>query len=216
MKATIYNQEGEKIEEMELPRKIFSVPLNPNLVHQVVVAQMANRRQGTAHTKTRGEVSGGGRKPWRQKGTGRARHGSIRSPHWKGGGTVFGPRKEKKYEQKINKKMRKKALCMLLSEKARRHLMIVLEGLHVEQPRTRLLHSLLQKLPCDQKNSLLALPAFDKNTILAARNLPSIQTMQAKDLNVLDLINARYLVMPKESIDVIGQTLGEKNMKSPH
>ena len=129
MKVSVYNQEGKEVGKVLLPKEIFEVKVNPDLVHQVVVCQMANRRQPIAHTKDRGEVRGGGRKPWSQKGTGRARHGSIRSPLWIGGGVTFGPRKEKIFKKKIPKKMRRKALFMVLSGKAKENLLLVLDKL---------------------------------------------------------------------------------------
>src|SRR3990167_5955176 len=118
MKISIYNQAGEKTSTMNLPKEIFEIKFNADLVHQIAVSLSANKRQISAHSKTRSEVRGGGKKPWRQKGTGRARHGSIRSPLWKGGGVTFGPRKDKVYEKDVPKKMRRKALLMVLSEKA--------------------------------------------------------------------------------------------------
>lgn len=210
----LYNQNGERIGQTRLPSEIFGVEMNPDLVYQVVVAQMANRRKTIAHTKTRGEVRGGGRKPWPQKGLGRARHGSIRSPLWKGGGVVFGPRKEKIYKKKIPKKMRRKALFMVLSEKAKNNLLIVLDQLNIEKPKTKLMAEILQKLfQAKIKNgkgkipsSLIVLPKIEKDLILATRNLPQVQTIQAKDLNCLDLLSFKYLILPKESIKVIKET----------
>src|SRR3989339_770912 len=131
MKVPVYNQKGETVSEMELPKEILEVSPNPDLVHHVVVAQQANRRQIIAHTKTRGEVRGGGKKPWRQKGTGRARHGSIRSPLWKGGGVTFGPRNDRVYEQDINRKMRRKALMVILSDKARTNTLLIVDALNL-------------------------------------------------------------------------------------
>jgi large subunit ribosomal protein L4 len=206
MLVNTYNQNGEKIGQTRLPKEIFDVKINPDLVHQVVVSQMANRRKVIAHTKDRGEVRGGGRKPWRQKGTGRARHGSIRSPLWRGGGVTFGPRKEKVFKKEIPKKMRRKALFMVLSGKAKNNLLILLDKLKIEKPKTKLMVEILKKLPSKDESALIALPELDKNLILAARNLPEVETIQAKDLNVLDLLSFKYLIMPKESIKVIKET----------
>lgn len=206
MKACVYNQQGEKIEEALLPKEIFDMKLNPDLVHQVVVSQMANRRKVIAHTKTRAEVRGGGRKPWRQKGTGRARVGSIRSPLWRGGGVVFGPRKEKIFKKGIPKKMKKLALFMVLSEKAKNNLLIILDKVKIEKPKTKEMTEILKKLPCKNESSLIALPELNKNLILAARNIPDVETTQAKDLNALDLLSFKYLVIPKEAIKVIKET----------
>ena len=206
MKLSTYNQEGKEIGQTLLPKEIFEVKMNSDLVHQVVVSQMANRRQRIAHTKGRAEVRGGGRKPWRQKGTGRARAGSIRSPIWRGGGVTFGPTKEKVFKKKIPKKMRRKALLMVLSAKAKNNFLIILDKLKIEKAKTKEITEILKKLPCQGENSLIALSQIDKNLILAARNIPKIDTIQAKDLNCLDLLSFKYLVMPKEAIKVIKET----------
>lgn len=206
MLVDTYNQEGKKIGQTRLPSEVFGVKFNPNLVHQVAVAQAANRRQAIAHTKTRGEVSGGGRKPWRQKGTGRARHGSIRSPLWRGGGITFGPTKERVFKQKINKKMRRKALFMVLSAKAKEGELVVLDDLKLEQPKTKLMAQILKSLPVGSSSCLLALPTTDKTLIRASRNIPKVRPMLARDLNVLDLLSYKYLLMTKEGIKVIKET----------
>ena len=129
MKVKVYNQNKDEVGEIQLPKEIFEIEINSDLIHQVVLAQEGNRRQGTAQAKMRGEVRGGGKKPWRQKGTGRARHGSTRSPLWRGGGVTFGPRADKNYKKKISKKMGRKALFMVLSAKAKDNLILVLDNL---------------------------------------------------------------------------------------
>jgi large subunit ribosomal protein L4 len=211
MKVDLYNQQGEKIGTALLPKELFDVPLNPDLVHQVVVSQMGNRRKVIAHTKGRGEVKGGGRKPWRQKGTGRARHGSIRSPLWRGGGVAFGPTKEKVFKKEIPKKMKRKALFMVLSAKAKNNLLIILDNLKMEKPKTKQLAELIENWKLKIENFkagsvLIALPSADKNIILAARNLAHAKTLQAKDLNALDLLSSKYVVMPKDAIKVVKET----------
>lgn len=213
MKASVYNQQGEKVEEMELPKEIFGRELNPDLVHQVIVSQRANRRQISAHTKTRADVRGGGKKPWRQKGTGRARHGSIRSPIWRGGGVTFGPRKEKIFKKKIPKKMKRKALLMVLSKKFKDNLLIFLDKLKLEKAKTKLIIEIIKAQSQNlkdktkkRKSFLLVLPKIDKKVILATNNIPKTATIQAKDLNCLDLLNFQYLIMPKDSIKVIEET----------
>jgi large subunit ribosomal protein L4 len=206
MKVPVYNQKGEEVGTALLSEEIFGLSINPDLVHQVVVCQMANRRQPIAHTKDRGEVRGGGRKPWPQKGTGRARHGSIRSPLWVGGGVTFGPRKEKVFKKRIPKKMKRKALFMVLSGKVKNNLLVLLDKLEVQDPKTKKIFEILKKLPCKNQSSLIVLPKYDKNIILAARNLPKVETIQAKDLNALDLLCFKYLLMPKDSIKVIKET----------
>jgi len=206
MLVDTYNQKGEKIGQTRLPKEIFKVPVNPDLVYQVVVSQMANRRRVVAHTKIRAEVRGGGRKPWRQKGTGRARAGSIRSPLWRGGGVTFGPRKNKVFKKKIPKKMKRKALLMVLSGKIKNNLLILLEKVKIEKPKTKLITEIFKKLPCKEKSSLIVLSKIDKNLILAARNLPEVKTIEARNLNCLDLISFKYLIIPKEAIKVIKET----------
>ena len=218
MKVNVYNQNGEETGTALLPKEIFDVKMNPDLVHQVVVSQMANRRKVLAHTKNRGEVRGGGKKPWRQKGTGRARHASIRSPLWRHGGITFGPRKEKVFKKEIPKKMKRLALFMALSEKARQNLLILLDKIKLDEPKTKLMAKIienLKSLPDRQAgkienfkkgNVLIALPELDKNIISVARNLPDVKTIQAKDLNCLDLLSLKYLIMPKEAIKVLKET----------
>ncbi len=211
MKTIVYNQKGEEVGTTVLPKDIFGLAVNPDLVHQVVVSQMANRRRVIAHTKDRGEVRGGGRKPWRQKGTGRARHGSIRSPLWKGGGVTFGPTKEKVFKKKIPKKMRRLALFMALSEKVKNNLLILLDKLKIDQLKTKLLAQIIENWKLKIENFkggslLIVLPEYNKNLILASKNLPEVKTIQAKDLNCLDLLSFKYLLMPKEAIKAIKET----------
>ena len=210
MKYEVLDQKGKKVGEESLVKEIFEVKLNTDLVYQVVTSQMANKRRLIAHTKDRGEVRGGGRKPWRQKGLGRARHGSIRSPIWIGGGVTFGPRKEKSFKKKIPKKMKRLALFMMLSEKAKRKFLILLDELKIETAKTKKMTEVLDKLPFKKQKSLLALPKIDKIIILAARNIPYIETIQARDLNCLDLASFKYLIMPKESLKIIKQTFLKK------
>ncbi len=211
MEIETYNQNGEKVGKAELPDEIFGLDFSPDLVHQVVVSQMANRRQVSAHTKDRSEVRGGGRKPWRQKGTGRARHGSIRSPLWKGGGVTFGPTKERDFKKIIPKKMKRKALFMVLSQKVKDNELVVLDELKIEKPKTKIVKEIIQNLKSKIKNIktesfLITLPKMDKNIILSTRNIPKIATIQAKELNCLDILNYKYLMLPKEAIAVIKET----------
>ncbi len=205
MKITVYNQEGKEAGTTLLPKEIFDVKLSPDLLYQVVVSQMANRRQVIAHTKGRGEVRGGGKKPWRQKGTGRARAGSIRSPLWRGGGITFGPSKEKIFKKKINKKMRRLALFMALSSKAKNNLLLVLDKIDLETPKTRLMAKILKNLPV-KGTSLIALPKYEKNMILASRNLQGLHTLEARNLNAFELFSFKYLIMPNDTIKIIKET----------
>ena len=210
MKITVYNQEGKETGQVLLPEEIFNIKMNSDLVHQVAVSQMANKRQVIAHTKDRGEVRGGGKKPWRQKGTGRARHGSIRSPLWKGGGVTFGPTKERVFSKKIPKKMRRKALLMVLSSKANDEL-IILDNLKIKDAKTKLMGKVLQDLSAKFKDlqkatTLLALPGKNDIVIRAAKNISKIHTIEARELNVLNLLSSKYLLIPEESIEVIKKT----------
>jgi len=215
MLVKTYNQKGEEGKKTKLIPEIFEVKINQDLVHQVIVSQRSTRRKRIAHTKDRGDVRGGGRKPWRQKGLGKARHGSIRSPIWAGGGVTFGPRKEKIFTRKIPKKMKRKALFMVLSGKVKNNLLVLVDELKLAQPKTKEFLEILKNLPCKNGSSLIALPKIDKNIILSVRNIPKVETMPAKDLNCLDLLTFKYLVMPKESIKVISETfLGSKNRVS--
>lgn len=206
MKVDVLDQEGKVTGSAVLPKEIFEVPMNADLLHQVIVSQMANKRQVSAHTKDRSEVRGGGKKPWRQKGTGRARHGSSRSPLWKGGGVTFGPRKDKNLKREIPNKIRKAAITIVLSEKARKNLLVVLEDIRMEKPKTQEMNAILGKLPCKNK-CLLILPKYEKNLILSSRNIEGAGVLEARNITALDLMNYKYLLMPKETIKVIRETI---------
>lgn len=211
MKSELYNIKGEKIGEIDLPEYIFNEEWNPDLVHQVVTGYLANRRRGTAHTKTRSEVSGGGRKPWPQKGTGRARHGSIRSPIWRGGGVVFGPRKEKIYKVVLPKKMRRKALFSSLSQKLRDKEIFFVEDFDLPSSKTRdflkIWEPFSQKLEVLRQGTVrIVLPDYRKNIILAVRNLEGIDTYLAKDLTAYEVLKPRYLVMLASSVETLQNT----------
>ena len=206
MKFDVYNQNGEVAGSVNLPKEIFEVKFNADLVHQIAVSQMANKRQISAHAKIRSEVRGGGKKPWRQKGTGRARHGSIRSPLWKGGGVTHGPRKERVFAVEIPKKMRRKALLMVLSEKAENKQLVILDKIQLENGKTKEMVKSLQNLPCKKQSTLIALPNYDKKIFLASRNIKKTAISEARNLNVLDILNYKYLLMPKESIKIIEKT----------
>ena len=209
MKIDVYNQEGKVVGDATLPKGIFEVKLNTDLVHQIAVSLSANNRQISAHTKNRGEVSGGGKKPWRQKGTGRARHGSIRSPLWKGGGVTHGPRIERVFEKDIPKKMRRKALFMVLSQKAKNKQLVVLDKIELEKGKTKEMAKSLAKLPCSSQATLIALPNYDKKIFLASRNIKKTSVEDARNLNVLQLLNHKYLLLTKESIKTIENTFAK-------
>jgi len=206
MQVPVYNAQGKQINEIELRDDIFAVPIHEGLMHQALVRQMANARLGTHKTKTRGEVRGGGRKPWRQKGTGRARQGSIRSPQWRGGGTVFGPQ-PRSYEKKMPRKMRRQALRSALSVKAAASQVMVLDVLEMSQPRTKDLAQVLQNLGVDS-SALILLPQRDEVILRSVRNLPQVRTLVAQYLNVRDLLKFDYVLMPLASLKVIEGILG--------
>ncbi|MGD0576599.1 MAG: 50S ribosomal protein L4 [Candidatus Staskawiczbacteria bacterium] len=206
MKFDLYNQTGEVSGSVTLPKEIFEVEFNADLVHQIAVSLMANKRQISAHTKNRGEVRGGGKKPWRQKGTGRARVGSNRSPIWKGGGITHGPRTERIFAVEIPKKMRRKALLMVLSEKAKSKNLIVVDKFDLAKGKTKEMAASLAKLPCKNTTTLIAMPDFDKKIFLAARNIKKTDIDDARNLNVLDLLNHKYLLLTKDSIKTIEKT----------
>ena len=210
MKASVYDQTGKEIKQSLLPKEIFEVKINTDLVHQVVQSQTANRRRTIAHVKDRGAVRGGGRKPWRQKGTGRARHGSTRSPIWIGGGVTFGPTKEKVFKQKVNAQMKRRALFMVLTAKAQNNLVLVLEGLKLDGAKTKTMAQLMAKLPVKGATKLIVAPGMDKNLILSSRNLVNTKILQAKDLNVLDVLSSKYLIVPRESLDIMKETFLKK------
>ncbi len=207
MKYTVINKKGNKLKrKASLPKEVFGVKINKDLLYQAVVTQQSNKRTSTAHTKDRGVVRGGGKKPWRQKGLGRARHGSIRSPIWVGGGTTFGPQKEKNFKKKLPKKMKRKALFMALSSKVEDDSLIVINKLKIKKPKTRLAAEIFDKVLDEKKKSLVVLPEMDQNLILAIRNIPYLKTIQAKDLNCLTVLRYKNVIMPKKSLKVIKET----------
>lgn len=184
--------------------------MNADLVHQVLISQTANKRQVSAHTQTRGEVRGGGRKPWRQKGTGRARHGSTRSPIWKGGGVSGGPRNDKNYAKAVPTKMRRKALFMVLSEKAKKNLLVVVDELATKTSKTKEMATMIKHLPVKAHSRLVVWANEDKKTFLVSRNIARTGVSEARNLNVVDLLNYKYVVVSKEGIKDIEATFSSK------
>lgn len=215
-KIAVHNQSGDKVGEVNLPAEIFEVTPKMAVLHQALVAQMANARSPWAHTKTRGEVRGGGKKPWKQKGTGRARVGSIRSPIWIGGGTTFGPRKQRDYSQKMNAKARRKALLMALTSKVQDKQLVILDELKLSQPKTKELAIILAKLPVAGKTTLVALSGQKDDVLLyrAGRNIPIIKLTRADSLNVKDLLDYEDLLLLKASIPVISRVFGGRPSRS--
>lgn len=200
-----FNQSGKSIGTVQLAESVFGLPWNKDLVHQVAVSMMANARAGTAHTKDRGEVSGGGKKPWKQKGTGRARHGSTRSPIWVGGGVTFGPRNDKDYSKKINKKMRVKALYTVLSKRARDGQMLALDTLTIAAPKTKDAAGILaalsttagfEKLTSSKKTTaLIIVPEMNDAVAKSFANLPGVFMSTARELNPLMVMHYHHVVV---------------------
>lgn len=201
--VTLYTSQGEEKGKLELDDRLFGVAIKPELVYSAVVAQTANSRKVLAHTKTRGEVAGTGKKPWKQKGTGRARHGSRRSPIWIGGGITFGPRKDRNFSIKINKKAKQKALSMVLSDKVANDKLIAMESLDVTGGKTKELIKVLRKLPEIGRKTLIVTEPGQKQVAQAARNIPSVSTLPANSLNVMDLLMNDCVIMTKGSVDFV-------------
>ncbi len=215
MEHIVYNQQGKETGKVALPEAVFGVKWNADLVHQVATSMASSARAGTAHTKTRGEVRGGGKKPWRQKGTGRARHGSIRSPLWVGGGVAHGPRSDKNYERKINKKMKRAALFSVLSAKLRDGEILFLNGLMIPEIKTKdareILSNLsrikgLESLERKKRNAaLFLLPRKETVVEKSFRNIGNVALGEARNLNTLDALRYKYVVIvsPAESIKML-------------
>jgi large subunit ribosomal protein L4 len=218
MKVAVYNQQAEKTGELELNSKIFEVKPSLHLLAEAVRIQAANARKGLAHTKTRGDVSGGGKKPWKQKGTGRARVGSIRSPIWRHGGITFGPRSERNWSLKINKKAKTKALFMALSDKAKDGKLIIIDELKFEQPKTKAFVSVMtifhDKVKNLGKKQLFVTPKKDENLVRVSRNVPEVSPVLATSLNVTDILNADSLMVMKDSLPIIEKTYLKVNVKT--
>jgi large subunit ribosomal protein L4 len=208
MQLPVLNMAGERIGEVELSDAIFAAPINNGLMHQALLRQLANARLGTHKTKTRSEVRGGGRKPWRQKGTGRARQGSIRASQWVGGGVAFGPQ-PRSYAQKMPKKMRQSALRGALSAKASSEQIIVVDGLNMDVPKTKEMLNALVAWGVQDQNTLLVLPELGTVIERSARNLPKVKTLLTNYLNIRDLLGYDVLVLSKASLDQIHEWLGK-------
>ncbi len=206
-KVKIYNKKAESVGELALSKKAFSVEINADLLHQAVVSQRANQRQVLAHTKTRGEVRGGGKKPWKQKGTGRARAGSNRSPIWIGGGVTFGPRKDRNFSQKINLKMKRKAILMALSDKLNSQLLAVLDKWEVLEFKTKDIETVVASFEKnifkinDRRRSLLILADKTEEKLkYSSRNLSGVKLLNLDNINILDLLKYRNLIITEEAV----------------
>ena len=219
LEAKVYSVAGKETGSIALPPGLFGLPWNADLVHQVVTSMRSNARRGLAHTKGSGDVRGGGRKPWRQKGTGRARHGSSRSPIWKGGGVTHGPRNEKSYEKKINRSARGKALLVSLSRKWRDGEVVFLDKLEMGAPKAAKAKEVLAGLgragfPMKRMNAaLLVIPEAHKPTLKSFGNFGNIEALDARNLNVVELLSKKYVVIanPEAVFDVLSKKKVVKN-----
>lgn len=200
-KATVVDMTGKKVGEVELSEAVFGIEPNQNVVHDVVKNHLANCRQGTQSALTRAEVSGGGKKPWRQKGTGHARQGSTRAPQWTHGGIVFAP-KPRSYSYVVNKKVKRLALKSVLSAKAADARIIVVDSIRMDEIKTKAFKGFLDAVKCDGK-AVVITPEVDQTVVKSARNIPGVVTTTARMLSVYDLVNAKYLVIDKSALDTI-------------
>lgn len=204
-KVALYNQAGSQVGEVELSDAVFGIEPNNNVLFDAILMQRATRRQGTHKVKNRSEVSGGGRKPWRQKGTGRARQGSIRSPQWRGGGIVFGPT-PRSYSYKLPKKVRRLAIKSALSTKVLDNDVVVVENLTIEAPKTKDMVQVLNALSLNKKVLIVTADA-DQTIELSARNIPGVTVVDANGVNVLDVMNHDKMVITKEAAEKVGEVL---------
>jgi len=226
IKIKVYNQDAEATGEMQLSPKVFGMKINNDLVHQAVVTQMANERQVIAHTKDRSEVRGGGRKPWRQKGTGRARHGSSRSPIWIGGGVTFGPRNDRNFKKRINKKMKQNAMLMVLSDKAVGDNFIILDKLEATEYKTKVFNKIIngfeskilkseKKVKADVKKKdakrsfLVIVDKGDEKLSCSARNLAGIKLINTDNINIVDLLRYKNLILNKAAVEKLTERYGK-------
>ncbi len=197
--VSVYNEAGSQVGSVALSDALFAVKPDQAIIHEAMVAQRANARRAIANTKTRGEVRGGGKKPWKQKGTGRARQGSIRSPQWVGGGITFGPTSERNFSLKINKKVKRKALFMALSDKVQAQKLLVLESIATSTPKTKYVASIMAKLPID-RNALVVVPGSSEILMRMVRNLPNVKLVSAHSVNLIDVLTYRSVVFLKDAV----------------
>lgn len=200
-KVAVYNISGAQVGEIELADSVFGIEPNKSVLHEAVVMQLASLRQGTHKVKGRSEVRGGGRKPWKQKGTGRARQGSIRAPQWVGGGTVFGPT-PRSYAYKLPKKVRRLAIKSALSSKVLDNQIIVLDELNMNAPKTKEFQAILNNLKVDRK-ALVVVPEYNDNVALSARNIPTVKLLTADGVNVYDVLNHQKLIITKDAVSKV-------------
>jgi len=201
MTTDLYNNSAEAIDKVEIPDRVFGISWNPDLVKQTLDAQLANARKPLAHTKDRSEVSGGGKKPWKQKGTGRARHGSTRSPIWKGGGVAHGPRKDKVFAVKIGKKMKQNAIFSVLSRKLLDGEIRIVDSLAIAEPKTKFVSGIVKAFSA--QSALIVPSTSNKNVYRASSNIPKVKSLDPKSLNVYDLLRYKQILIEKEAVAAI-------------
>ncbi|MBA4495889.1 50S ribosomal protein L4 [Paenactinomyces guangxiensis] len=206
-KLSVLDMSGNKVDDIELSEQVFGIAPNEAVLHDAIVMQQASLRRGTAAVKNRAAVRGGGRKPWRQKGTGRARHGSIRSPLWVGGGVVFGPT-PRSYAYKLPKKVRRLAIKSALSSKVNDNELVVLDELKLEQPKTREMVNVLKNLGADKK-ALVVTDNLEENALLSVRNIPGVKLIHADGLNVLDVVYHDKLILTRGAVNRVEEVLGQ-------
>jgi len=210
LKIKIYNQTAEEVNDLELAENIFAVPVNTELLHQAIVAQNNNSRQVLAHTKTRSEVAGGGKKPWKQKGTGRARVGSSRSPIWIGGGVTFGPRKDRNFKQKINQKMKQRAMFIALSDRFESKTLAVINEIKLSEYKTKAISNILTTFEkkifsTDRRSLLIISDGKDEMLKYSIRNLQNTKLINLDNINLLDIVNHRNLIMTEQAINAFSK-----------
>ena len=225
MKTDIYNTKGKKEGDITLPKSVFAISMNKDLLHQVVVSMQSNARTNVAHVKDRSEVAGGGKKPWKQKGTGRARHGSSRSPIWRGGGITFGPRNERNFNKKINKKMRIKALCMALSSKLDNNEIIFVDSLGIDTPKTAEARKIIDGIAtikgvdsiATKKHNVALFVTAEKDVTAkkSFNNFGNIKVVEVQNMNPVDVLEYKYIVVvnPKDSVKIIEDRVGGTTTK---
>lgn len=212
MKFPVHNLKGEKVKDIELSSSVFDLSANDALLHQIYVAQYANRRQVLAHTKDRAERAGSGKKPWKQKGTGRARVGSVRTPVWRKGGVVFGPTKDRNFKKDVPKKMNKKALAIALSGKVRDKELFLVDSLKADVVKTKMMKEALESLKIS-RSALMGFSKDEKEMMKASRNLPKVDNILVDNLNVFDILNHKYLIISEDGVNILTEKYKSVNKK---
>ncbi|MEO5358356.1 MAG: 50S ribosomal protein L4 [Nitrospirae bacterium YQR-1] len=202
LEIEIKDKNNNKVDSIQLPKEVFGLEPRPDILHAVVTNYLANQRQGTHATKTRGLVRGGGKKPWKQKHTGRARHGSIRSPLWKGGGTIFGPQ-PRDYSYKVNKKLRRLAVRLALSDKNTTGNLYVLDAFQITEPKTRDVVKVLENIGLIDKKVLIVVPEKDSTLVLSSRNIVGVKVVRVQDINTYDIVNHEFLLLTKDALNSV-------------